>query len=142
MDKGDIIDIAREIGAEHFAANIPEYCGVISVKPSAHLKAAKVFAQEQLMDDAILQKALADTQVQDIDKVMQDVAAGSIEIDRVHSLAAHDTIIDIRHPDEQEHKPRNFAPAPSLIIPFYQLSQKCPPSTPAAVIYSIVTVAL
>ena len=55
---------------------------------------------------------------------MQDVAAGSIEIDRVHSLAAHDTIIDIRHPDEQEHKPRNFAPAPSLIIPFYQLSQK------------------
>lgn len=124
MDKGDIIDIAREIGAEHFAANIPEYCGVISVKPSAHLKAAKVFAQEQLMDDAILQKALADTQVQDIDKVMQDVAAGSIEIDRVHSLAAHDTIIDIRHPDEQEHKPRNFAPAPSLIIPFYQLSQK------------------
>lgn len=124
MDKGSIIDIAREIGAEHFAANIPEYCGVISVKPSAHLKAAKVLAQEQLMDDAILQKALADTQVQDIDKVMVDVAAGSIFIERVHTPGALDTIIDIRHPDEQEHKPRDFAATPSLIIPFYQLSQK------------------
>lgn len=124
MDKGSIIDIAREIGAEHFAANIPEYCGVISVKPSAHLKAAKVLAQEQLMDDAILQKALADTQVQDIDKVMVDVAAGSIVIERVHTPGALDTIIDIRHPDEQEHKPRDFAATPSLIIPFYQLSQK------------------
>jgi thiamine biosynthesis protein ThiI len=126
MDKGSIIDIAREIGAEHFAANIPEYCGVISVKPSAHLKAAKVLAQEQLMDDAVLQKALAETQVQDIDKVMLDVAAGSIEIERVHTPGPFDTIIDIRHPDEQENKPRDFASNPSLIIPFYQLSQKAP----------------
>jgi len=124
MDKGSIIDIARAIGAEHFAANIPEYCGVISVKPSAHLKAAKVLAQEQLMDEAILHRALRDAQVQDIDKVMQDVAAGSIAIERVSAPSAYDTIIDIRHPDEQEHKPRDFSPTPNLLIPFYQLSQK------------------
>lgn len=124
MDKGSIIDIARAIGAEHFAANIPEYCGVISVKPSAHLKAAKVLAQEQLMDEAILNRALRDAQVQDIDKVMQDVAAGSIAIERVSAPSAYDTIIDIRHPDEQEHKPRDFSPTPNLLIPFYQLSQK------------------
>ncbi|MEY4590438.1 MAG: hypothetical protein RL497_2514 [Pseudomonadota bacterium] len=124
MDKGDIINIARSIGAEHFSANIPEYCGVISVKPSAHLKLAKVLAQEALMDETLLTQALAAAKVQDIDKVMLDVAAGSTEIERVITPTFNDIIIDIRHPDEQEHKPKNFGATPSLIIPFYQLSQK------------------
>ncbi|HEY6527921.1 MAG TPA: tRNA uracil 4-sulfurtransferase ThiI [Cellvibrionaceae bacterium] len=124
MDKGNIIDIARAIGAEHFAANIPEYCGVISVKPSAHLQASKVFAQERLMDESVLTKALAAATVQDIDKVMQDVTAGSIAVERVSVPTPYDTIIDIRHPDEQENKPKYFGETPSLIIPFYQLSQK------------------
>lgn len=124
VDKGNIIDIAREIGAEHFAANIPEYCGVISVKPSAHLKLARVLAQEELMDERILYQALSAATVQDIDKVMLDVAAGSQAIERVGIPAFNDTIIDIRHPDEQERKPKDFGSTPSLIIPFYQLSQK------------------
>src|SRR5690625_5153738 len=34
MDKGDIIDMSRRIGTETFAAEIPEYCGVISVRPT------------------------------------------------------------------------------------------------------------
>ncbi|RYZ79930.1 MAG: tRNA 4-thiouridine(8) synthase ThiI, partial [Moraxellaceae bacterium] len=124
MDKGSIIDIARAIGAEHFAANIPEYCGVISVKPSAHLKASKVFVQERLIDENVLTKALAAATVQDIDKVMQDVAAGSIAVERVSTPTPYDTIIDIRHPDEQENKPKDFGETPSLVIPFYHLSQK------------------
>jgi tRNA uracil 4-sulfurtransferase len=126
MDKGAIIDIARAIGAEHFAATIPEYCGVISVKPSAHLKANKVFAQEQLLDPEVLARALETARVQDIDKIMLDVEAGCKVIERVGSPAFHDTIIDIRHPDEQERKPRDFGTTPCLIIPFYQLSSKLP----------------
>ena len=31
-NKEDIIRMAAEIGVEEFAANMPEYCGVISVK--------------------------------------------------------------------------------------------------------------
>ena len=33
MDKQDIIAVARQIGTEPFAAHMPEYCGVISVRP-------------------------------------------------------------------------------------------------------------
>ena len=76
------------------------------------------------MDERVLNRALSDAQVQDIDKIMQDVAAGSIAIERVHTPSVFDTIIDIRHPDEQENKPRDFAPMAHLSIPFYQLSQK------------------
>lgn len=126
MDKGAIIDIARAIGAEHFAANIPEYCGVIAVKPSAHLKANKVYAQEQLLDPKILEQALAAARVQDIDKIMLDVEAGCKVIERVVDPGFNDTVIDIRHPDEQERKPRDFGTTPSLVIPFYQLAAKLP----------------
>lgn len=34
MDKETIIGIAREIGTESYARNMPEYCGVISQKPA------------------------------------------------------------------------------------------------------------
>src|SRR5690625_6858535 len=32
MDKGDIIDMSRRIGTETFAAEIPEYCGALSLR--------------------------------------------------------------------------------------------------------------
>jgi len=36
MDKQDIIDKCRKIGAEELAAAMPEYYGVISQKPTIH----------------------------------------------------------------------------------------------------------
>ena len=123
VDKGDIIDIARAIGAEHFAANIPEYCGVISVKPSAHLKLAKVEAEENKLDMSILEQALADTQVQPIDAVMADVTAGSQTVERKTMPAANDVIIDIRHPDDVLNKPFGFVKGEQLSIPFFRLSK-------------------
>lgn len=123
MDKGDIIDIARHIGAEHFAANIPEYCGVISVKPSAHLKLRKVLIQEGKMDMAVLDAALEATQVQNIDAVMVDVAAGSEIVDRIVTPAHRDIIIDIRHPDEIANRPLIHSSNTVIAIPFFRLSK-------------------
>ncbi|MEE2652362.1 MAG: tRNA uracil 4-sulfurtransferase ThiI, partial [Pseudomonadota bacterium] len=37
-DKLDIINTASRIGTEQFAANMPEYCGVISVKPTTRAR--------------------------------------------------------------------------------------------------------
>jgi thiamine biosynthesis protein ThiI len=34
MNKQDIIDYSKKIGTFHFASSMPEYCGVISDKPS------------------------------------------------------------------------------------------------------------
>ena len=42
MDKGDIVNLARKIGTEISAANMPEYCGVISVKPTTRAKLYRV----------------------------------------------------------------------------------------------------
>lgn len=42
MDKESIIRIAREIGTEVYARNMPEYCGVISQKPATRAKLHRV----------------------------------------------------------------------------------------------------
>ena len=45
-DKQDIIDIARKIGTEDFSKTIPEYCGVISKKPTVKAVLSKIKAEE------------------------------------------------------------------------------------------------
>ena len=52
-DKQDIIDIARKIGTEDFAKTIPEYCGVISKKPTVKAVLSKVEEEEGNFDFAM-----------------------------------------------------------------------------------------
>jgi len=73
MGKPEIIDIARSIGTEELLANIPEYCGVISVKPSSNVNVQKLEEQERAFDMSLLENAVESAQVQQIDQVMEDV---------------------------------------------------------------------
>jgi thiamine biosynthesis protein ThiI len=57
-DKGDIIDVARKIGTEKFAAVMPEYCGVISVKPTTRAKPERIEHQEKKFDFSVLEEAV------------------------------------------------------------------------------------
>jgi len=126
MDKGAIIDQCRAIGAEHFSAAIPEYCGVISVRPSAHLKLDKVEAEERRMDPQVLLNALARASVQPIDAVMRDVERGVSQVASVSTPSPGQQVIDIRHPNERELRPLrvpNSEVAP-LLIPFYSLNSE------------------
>lgn len=121
MDKRDIIDISRKIGAEEFSAAVPEYCGVISVKPSAKVNRAKLEAEEEKFDFSILEHALENAVVQSIDEVMDD-AQELAEVELVSELPVNAKVIDIRHHTEQELRPLTVEGREVLEIPFYQLS--------------------
>ncbi|MCE2027783.1 tRNA uracil 4-sulfurtransferase ThiI [Sessilibacter corallicola] len=121
MDKGDIIDISRQIGAEEFAANMPEYCGVISRKPTTRAKIDKVESEEQGFDFNILEQAIEKAKVEPIQQVMA-VADGDLEVDEFTYLPTDAVLIDIRHPDEIEAAPLQLGvSAETLEIPFYAL---------------------
>lgn len=122
-DKTDIIRLSREIGAEEFSANIPEYCGVIAVKPSAKVKAHEVEAEEAEFDFAVLEQALADCLVQSIDTVVSDIEESG-EVTCINTLPPGATVIDVRHPDESELRPLQVSEAEVLEIPFFKLSSK------------------
>lgn len=124
MDKGEIIDLSRKIGTETFAAQMPEYCGVISVNPTTRAKLWRVEQEEAKFDMQILEKAFADRHSQNIDELVQDLDA-DLSVTVIAELPTNAVLIDIRHPDEEEHQPLQTANE-LLKIPFYNLNKKFP----------------
>ncbi len=122
-DKGEIIDIARRIGTEPFAANMPEYCGVISVKPTTRARLDRIEAQESFFDFAVLDQAVAQARKQSIQSVLDDlVPPPSVEVLSVPLAEA--VILDVRHPSEVERQPLRVAGSRVEAIPFYELDKR------------------
>lgn len=120
MDKPDIIDITRKIGAYDFAKNIPEYCGVISDRPTTSAKLDRIEEEEANFDFDVLQQALDNTQVITIDKIVDDINVNA-EIEALTRVGENQVIIDVRHSHEQERKPLNMPKCEVLAIPFFSL---------------------
>ncbi len=119
-DKEDIIRTAREIGTEDFAAAMPEYCGVISVKPTTRAKLDRVEHEEGKFDFAVLEAALENASYINIDTIAeQELHSREVE---VLSVPVQDSvIIDVRHPSEEERKPLRVQHSQVVKIPFYDL---------------------
>ena len=123
FDKNDIIDIARKIGTEEFAANMPEYCGVISKKPTTRAKEERVAGEEENFDFAVLDSAITNRRVQTIDEVMDDdEPLADVEIFAAPQVDA--IILDIRHPDEVYVRPLRLKTSQVEEIPFFALQNR------------------
>ncbi len=120
-DKQEIIDIAREIGAEDFSKNIPEYCAVISKNPTTKAKLEKIENEENRFDFEKLQAAIDSARYQLITEVVDDFNNSSSEVAIEKEVSNGSIVIDIRHPDDLEITPLQIAGAEILNIPFYQL---------------------
>ncbi len=124
-DKQDIIDIARHIGTEEFSKTIPEYCGVISKKPTVKAVLSKIQAEEANFDMTILDKVVSETRIIDIRTIgtetEEEIQAVS-EVETVDSAGHDNVIVDIRSPEEEETNPLELDNIEVLHIPFYKLS--------------------
>ncbi|MBJ7537849.1 tRNA uracil 4-sulfurtransferase ThiI [Marinomonas transparens] len=121
-NKQEIVDKAIEIGTAPFAASMPEFCGVISVKPTTRAKMHRVEKQEANFDFAVLEKAIADVKVVSIQNVMDDVDKQyQGEVPVVRMPVGDEIIIDIRHPDEVSKSPLKVSGRPVKVIPFFAL---------------------
>ncbi|MBE9540237.1 MAG: tRNA 4-thiouridine(8) synthase ThiI [Proteobacteria bacterium] len=121
-DKGDIINVATKIGTGEFAANMPEYCGVISVNPTTKARLDRVEAQENKFDMAILDRAIENAVHTRIDRLAEENLE-RIEVEVLSIPLAQSTIVDIRHPDEEERTPLKVN-TPVIKIPFYELHSR------------------
>ncbi|MCP5329444.1 MAG: tRNA 4-thiouridine(8) synthase ThiI [Pseudomonadales bacterium] len=126
VDKREIIDIAREIGTEEFVKNVPEYCSVISVRPTTRARMHRIEREEAKFDEAVLQASIANAQVQTIDRVMEGLGRRQDSVQELQQLSAGTVVIDIRHPDEEERHALSLNdPAIEVLkIPFYQLRSR------------------
>jgi thiamine biosynthesis protein ThiI len=123
MDKPEIIDISRKIGTYDFAASMPEYCGVISVKPTTRAKFEKIEHEESRFNFEVLDKAVEEARIERIQNVLSS-STGVADVEIVSIPSADDVIIDIRHPQEEEMSPLHLTNNEILKIPFYQLNNR------------------
>ncbi len=123
MDKQDIISLSAEIGTEEFAKNMPEYCGVISNRPTARAKMDRILEEEGNFDFEVLERAVAQRVSTKIDEVMSRIQTLA-EVELVNVPAVEDVIIDIRHPDEIEKSPLVLTNNEIKSIAFYELMSK------------------
>jgi len=128
-DKEDIISMARKIGTEEFARVMPEYCGVISDRPTTAAKLDKIKHEEANMDMNVIEQAVENVQITTIDKVLQSIqSVHDIELKSIPDV--DDVIVDIRHPDDQEKSPLFLINNVILRLPFFELSRKFPALDP------------
>ncbi|MDD7805662.1 MAG: tRNA 4-thiouridine(8) synthase ThiI [Endozoicomonas sp. (ex Botrylloides leachii)] len=123
MDKQDIINLAAKIGTEQFVHNIPEYCAVVSKKPTTCARQDRIAAKEAKFDFGILKEAVNNRKIVFVnDIIADDLTREHVKV--VSDLGKDDVVVDIRHPDEENIKPLIIPDRELLHIPFYQLLTK------------------
>ncbi|TLU61642.1 tRNA 4-thiouridine(8) synthase ThiI [Thalassotalea litorea] len=125
MDKQEIIDIAREIGTEDFAKTMPEYCGVISQKPTVKAVLSRIEAEEDNFNMDILTDVVSRTKILDMRDIAMEAEEEVATVDKVETVdsAGHDNVvIDIRSPEEEDANPLDLDDIDVKHIPFYKLA--------------------
>lgn len=124
-DKDEIIKLARDIGTEDFAKTMPEYCGVISKKPTVKAVKEKLEAEEANFDFAILEQVVRNARQMDIRDIAKESEQAAPEVEQVQAIEEHAVVLDIRSPDEEDDNPLEIEGIEVKHIPFYKLSTQC-----------------
>lgn len=122
-DKETIIKLAREIGTENIAKSMPEFCGVISKKPTVKAIKQKIIAEEKQFDFNLLEKSINNAENCDIRHIANQTKNKIQSIATVSICSTNDVIVDIRGPHEQDINPLVVSNTPIKSIPFYKLER-------------------
>lgn len=122
-DKQDIINIATKIGAYEFAASMPEYCSVISNRPTVRAKLKRVEKEEQNFNFNVLEEALENARVTSIDRVLEDIKQLGQFLPK-QQLLANDVVVDVRPNLEQQKKPLNLPGIDIITVPFFKINKQ------------------
>lgn len=123
-NKNEIIKISRDLGTDIFAAQMPEFCGVISKNPATCAKLEAVLETEKNLSDDLIENAVANKTVEKISE-MQLMKEGEIPLASI--IEKDDIIIDLRQPQEVTSNQNPFeeiAKNKVLEIPFYEINEK------------------
>lgn len=126
MDKFDIIDLAKQIGTDDFAKVMPEYCGVISRKPTVKADVANIEIEESKLDFSIIESVVNAAKMRDIRSIAEETQQQTDCIKSVDALPADAVVLDVRSPDEQEDKPLMLANGKVKHVPFFKLASEFP----------------
>lgn len=119
MDKDDIINISREIWTHDYSANMPEYCGVVSDKPSTWAKMERVLEEEANLTEGIVERAYEGRVVKPMYSLLNDVNEIS-KVDEIYELS-NEVLVDLREDFRKKIKPLEEE---ALEIPFFEINNR------------------
>lgn len=124
MDKQEIINIAEQIGTADIARSMPEYCGVISVKPNVKAQREAVLEAEEKLDPELLYQVVRAANVEEVRHIGEETDEQAHVVNSVDAVQADEVIIDIRSIDEHEAKPLDDSKLGVEIrhVPFFKLA--------------------
>lgn len=123
-DKEEIIRIARQIGTCEMAESMPEYCGVISKKPTVKAKLEKIEAEESKFDFDVLDTVVENAVVKDIREIEAEAKEEVKEAENVSELPEGAVVVDIRSPEEEDADPLELDGIEVIHLPFFRLATK------------------
>lgn len=126
MDKSEIIDVAKQIGTEDFAKTMPEYCGVISRKPTVKAVPEKIIEEESRFDMSIIEQVVRSSYTLDIRRIAEETEQEIFSAEHTNELTENAVVIDIRSPEEEDHNPLDLGDTDVIHIPFYKLATQFP----------------
>ncbi|MEZ8196020.1 MULTISPECIES: tRNA uracil 4-sulfurtransferase ThiI [Vibrio] len=121
-DKEDIIDLSRKIGTEDFAKVMPEYCGVISKKPTIKAEKSKLEAEEANFDFSILDGVIENARIMDIRDIEKESKEQAPEVEQVTAVEDNAVVLDIRSAEEEEASPLELDSVEVKHLPFFKLA--------------------
>lgn len=126
FNKQEIIDISSKIWTYNFACNMPEYCWIISDKPSTWAKEEDILDEEKLLDENLLFKVIEERQTEFVSEMMEKYKEKeNIDLEIVFLPWDWEIIIDIRAEEQEKKKnPINLENIQILDIPFFQINHK------------------
>ncbi|MCL2913293.1 tRNA 4-thiouridine(8) synthase ThiI [Shewanella corallii] len=122
MDKQDIVNESRRIGTEDFAKSMPEYCGVISQRPTVKAVLSKIEEEEKKFSEDLIDRVLEDAKIIDIREIAASMDTKVTETETVNAVAAQEIVVDIRAPEEEENNPLEIDGVEVKVIPFFKLA--------------------
>ncbi|KZN51433.1 tRNA uracil 4-sulfurtransferase ThiI [Pseudoalteromonas luteoviolacea] len=123
-DKEEIIRIAREIGTCEMAEAMPEYCGVISKKPTVKAVLEKIEAEEANFDFDVLNTVVDNAVIKDIRDIEVEAKEEVKEAENVKELPENAVVVDIRSPEEEDADPLEIEGIEVIHLPFFRLATK------------------
>ena len=124
MDKQDIINISRHIGTEDLSKTIPEYCGVISQRPTVKAVLSKIEAEELKFSEDLIERVVEAAVMIDIKEIATNTETKITATETISDINSGEIIIDIRAPEEEEQSPLEIIGVEVKVIPFFKLATK------------------
>jgi len=122
-NKQTIVDISKEIGTYNFACNMPEYCWIISDKPSTWANIDDILNEEKKISNNILIKSVEWRKTEFVKDMMEQYKwKESTDIEVVFLPWDNEIVIDIREKSNIEKKPLILENIEILNIPFFDIN--------------------